>query len=460
MRISVETGGFTSAADACRTGNQIAALLCESLAGKLGGYAGMAGDDATSVEFATAYDDGARQAIDTLAELTHAFIGLGRLLTASGANHAGAEAASAAVSAYAGGSLHEDDYVRVSPASPPSSLGANPIPLGPVEAWIIDQIEGFVWPGADVELLLDAGTAWRRAGAAVADLDGHCDIAAIFLEHQVSPEISLALSALAELRSLVGDTADALIAVGTACEEYADAVRATHERTRALLAEIGQMVVEGVVISAIVGGITGGLGAGAAGSATLARIGAQVPRFHALLVTLRATCSASATRLRTARDGLGVVRTRVEKFARVPARNERGSMRLPGGWSGSRTPGWLRAHEGGPLDGHTLSRHVGKTWDEMMDRLTSTRLTKTSTFDSEEAAERFVSRAIDLKTRDIRDWLAGTDERLRIVCDLGDTTGTTMLRNGQVVQPTGVRVVLDRDPSAPGGWRIKTAFPD
>lgn len=340
MRISVETGGFTSASDACRTGNQIAALLCESLAGKLGGYGGMAGDDATSVEFSTAYDDGARQAIETLAELTHAFIGLGRLLTASGANHAGAEAASAAVSAYTGGSLHEDDYVRVSPASPPSSLGANPIPLGPVEAWILDQVEGFVWPGADVELLLDAGTAWRRAGAAVADLDGHCDIAASFLEHQVSPEIPLALSALAELRSLVGDTADALIAVGTACEEYADAVRATHERTRALLAEIGQMVVEGVVISAIVGGITGGLGAGAAGSAALARIGAQAPRFHALLVTLRATCSASAGRLRTARAGLGAVRNRTAKFARVPARNERGSMRLPGGRGrGSNVPG-------------------------------------------------------------------------------------------------------------------------
>ena len=93
MRISVETGGFTSAADACRTGNQISALLCESLAGKLGGYAGMAGDDATSAEFAASYDDGARQALGTLAELTHAFIGLGRLLTASGANHRDAEAA-------------------------------------------------------------------------------------------------------------------------------------------------------------------------------------------------------------------------------------------------------------------------------------------------------------------------------------------------------------------------------
>ncbi len=332
MRIAVETGGFTSAADACRTGNQISALLCESLAGKLGGYAGMAGDDATSADFAASYDAGARQALDTLAELTHAFIGLGRLLTATGANHRDAEAASAAVSAYTGGSLDEDDYVRVSPASPPSCLGANPVSLGTVETFILDHIEGFVWPGADTDLLLDAATTWRRAGAAVADLEAHCDIAAGFLEHQVSPEIPLALSALAELRSLIGDTADALVSVGTSCEEYADAVRDTHDRTRALLAEIGQMVVEGAVISAIVGGITGGLGAGAAGSAALARIGAQAPRFHALLVGLRATGTATAGRLRTAGDGLRTVRTRVEKFARVPARSERGSMKVPGGW--------------------------------------------------------------------------------------------------------------------------------
>jgi len=56
VRISVECGGLASAADACRTANQTAALLTESLAGKLTGLAGMAGNDASSAELATAYD--------------------------------------------------------------------------------------------------------------------------------------------------------------------------------------------------------------------------------------------------------------------------------------------------------------------------------------------------------------------------------------------------------------------
>ena len=55
----------------------------------------MAGDDASSAEFASSYDAAAVEAVGSLADLTHAFIGLGRLLSASGANHATAEAAAA-----------------------------------------------------------------------------------------------------------------------------------------------------------------------------------------------------------------------------------------------------------------------------------------------------------------------------------------------------------------------------
>lgn len=452
MRIAVETGGFTSAADACRTGNQISALLCESLAGKLGGYAGMAGDDATSAEFAASYDDGARQALGTLAELTHAFIGLGRLLTASGANHRDAEAVSAAISSYTGGSLHEDDYVRVSPSAPPSCLGANPVSLGTVESWILDQVEGFVWPGADVDLLLDAGAAWRRAGAAVADLEAYCDIAAGFLEQQVSPEIPLALAALAELRSLVGDTADALVAMGTACEEYADAVRATHDRTRALLAEIGQMVVEGVAISAIVGGLTGGFGAGAAGSAALARIGAQAPRFHALLVGLRATGTATAGRLRAARDGLGVVRTRVEKFARVPARSERGEMRLPGSWKTS-----LEGQD--TVGGHIVTKHVGMSTTELAARARSEGIEFASTFSSVAEAERIIASVLRRRSREVEEWLANGGRQLRIDELLRQTTGTSVDAAGVAHPVLGVRLILRRTDLTESGYRIHTAFP-
>lgn len=166
MRITVECGGFTRAADACLTANHTSALLTESLAARLAGSAGMAGDDATSAEFARAHDGAAGEALAALADLTHAFTGAARLLAATGDNHARAEAAAAGrprTLGYAGGGLDDDAFVRVQPPSPPSSLGAHEPSLGVVDRWILDQVEGFVWPSADLGQLRATASAWRRA---------------------------------------------------------------------------------------------------------------------------------------------------------------------------------------------------------------------------------------------------------------------------------------------------------
>ena len=206
MRISVECGSFDDAADACRTANQTAALITESLAGKLAGFGAMAGNDANSADFATSYDAAAREAVGSLTDLTHAFIGLGRLLAVTGANHAAAEAAAAGrVTTYSGRGLTGDAYVRVTPSAPPSSLGAQEPSLGIVDRFILDHVEGFVWPGADVALLREAAHAWRRASASVALLVDHVDIATEMVGRQLSPEVPTALSCLADLRSLVID---------------------------------------------------------------------------------------------------------------------------------------------------------------------------------------------------------------------------------------------------------------
>lgn len=341
MRISVECGGFTRAADACLTANHTAALLTESLASRLGTRGGMAGNDAASVTFAQAYDAGAGEAVGALADLTHAFTGAGRLLAATGAHHASAEAgaAGARTSIYAGDEL-ADDWARVQPRSLPSSLGAQEPSLSRVDAWILDQVEGFVWPGADVDQVCAAAAEWRRGAATTARLADHVDAAVALVEQQHSPEVPIAVDALTDLASLIGDTAWQLSVLATACEEYAAAVEEARARTRSLLAEIAQMIVEGAALSAIVTGLTGGLGGGAAAGAAAARVRAQAPRFYALLTALRAAGAAAAARLDRAVDELVAIRSRVERFVRVPARGERGSMRLSGRAGGpTRTPG-------------------------------------------------------------------------------------------------------------------------
>lgn len=343
VRITVECGGFTRAADACLTANHSSAVLTASLAARLVGSAGMAGDDATSSGFARTYDRAAAQALAALADLTHGFTGAGRLLAASGDNHARAESAAAGrprTLGYAGGSLDDGAFVRVRPASPPSSLGAQEPSLGAVDRWILDQVEGFVWPSADVGLLRATASAWRRAAASTAALADHVGAAVSLVEQQRSPEVPLAVDALAELTTVIGDTAWQLSELATACEEYADAVDAARDRTRALLTEIGQMVVEGAAISVVVAGLSGGFGGGAAMAAAAARVRAQAPRFFALLTALRAGVASAAARMERVVDELATVRTRLEKFVRVPARDEVGSMKHPLGWGGrARTPG-------------------------------------------------------------------------------------------------------------------------
>jgi hypothetical protein len=160
-------------------------------------------------------------------------------------------------------------------------------------------------------------------------------------------------------------------------------------------------------------------------------------------------------------DDLAAARARLERFLRVPARGETGSMRHPAAWTTHRKPGWLSRHEVPP--GHTIERHVGKTTDELAQRLErSPNLRRASTFDDQAAAERFISSAIERRQSDLRAWLLDADHtrRFTITEDLGMRTGTTLLRDGSTGTPTGVRIVLLADPRASSGWRILTAFPD
>jgi hypothetical protein len=450
VRISVECGGYAEAASVCRTANHVSALITESLAGKLGAYAAMAGDDATSIDFARSYDPAAREAVATLADLTHALIGLGRLVDDSGRAHGEAEAG-AATAVYSGRGLDDDAFVRVSPAPAPSCLGGSVAPeLGDVYSWILDQVEGFVWPGADVDLLRDAATTWRRTSGSVVDLTAHLDAVTRLLDRQRSPEIPLATVAIADLRRLVEDASDQLVALADACDDYATAVEEARARTRSLLVEIGQMIVEEVAITAIVTGITGGLGGGVKAGAALARIRAQSPRFHALLTALRAVASTAGSRLRFAEEQLRRARAGFQRFVRVPARNERGEMLFPGGWRTN-----LRGQD--ELGGHIASRHVGKSIDELAARAASD-VRVASSFSTAEDAERAIESALRSNGDAVQDWLRGRRPKLRLDATLDQITGVSVNGAGAAQIVSGVRVVLVRA-DTPSGYRVLTAFP-
>jgi hypothetical protein len=83
-----------------------------------------------------------------------------------------------------------------------------------------------------------------------------------------------------------------------------------------------------------------------------------------------------------------------------------------------------------------------------------------SSFDDEPAAEKWIAEVLDRRAADVDEWSKDPRNRLILVEDLGVRTGRILDRDGTTRLSTGVRVVLQPDPSAPGGWRILTAFPD
>ena len=471
--LQIDGGGFQTAATAYAEANQLTALAHHRLVAVLADCGGMAGDDTTSTDFATAYDTAATEAVASLADLTDAYAALGRLTHATLANHTHANthamrAVVAGATVYDGGPLPDTDpdsgpaggYVTVLPGTPPTARGTTSLPALPAKVdWILDHLQGFAWPTADPGRLRTAASAWRIAAHALTDVTDCCDSADRGLWHERSPEIPTALAATSQLKWHTHQIADQLTALATACDAYADAVEAKHTEILDLAHWLLEQLVEGILISLALGALTAGTGTAAGLTAVTARVATETPRFTALLDTLRALTAGYATTIRAARDALSTTRLNLLKYknaavARSAAQGERGEMRLA--WTQEK--GWLRSHE--HSGSHTLTQHVERSDSDLMARFSRERRPPfASTFKDLPEAERIIGGVLRRRRGEIEDWLAHGGRRLRLEHRGFRTTGRSMDPTGHARDVRGVRVILERDASMPDGFRILTAFP-
>jgi len=294
MRLAVEGGAYAGAAKSLRGGNEVAALHYGTLTQRLAGYAGMAGDDHTSAEFARQYDAAAQEAVDGLNDVVGAFATLSGLTGQSHVNHRRANVS--ATYGHPGGDADDLDFqagtVDVGSVSVPSSLGANDADLPQFWNEIQDYLEGYAWPNADTDRLRSAASAWRSTAQHIDGLTSFCDSAVSRLQSQDSPEIPLAAQAVKDLRNTVVDLAAELRSVGDACDEYAASV----EEHRAIITGIVKdMAVEAgisIVAGTIVGFVTFGGGAVAGGAIAGWRIAAAAKKILTALRALEAIAKA------------------------------------------------------------------------------------------------------------------------------------------------------------------------
>jgi len=121
--------------------------------------------------------------------------------------------------------------------------------------------------------------------------------------------------------------------------------------------------------------------------------------------------------------------------------------------------GGLQAHEA--AGGHLIARHVGKTDADLSARLNSQpNISAASTFSDRATAERALSSALDANNTKISDFLSGSSNRLVINHNSGTKVGNVMARGSTTSVPSSnVRVVIQREPSMPTGYKIITGFP-
>jgi RHS repeat-associated protein len=121
--------------------------------------------------------------------------------------------------------------------------------------------------------------------------------------------------------------------------------------------------------------------------------------------------------------------------------------------------GGLTAHE--KVGGHLLAKHLGLTDSQLAARLAAEpRISGSSSFGSRTLAESGVSAALNAEQPAIKSWLSGSGSRMVVNHNTGNNVGRTLSRGApSAVDSQAVRVVLQRDASFPGGFRIITGFP-
>ncbi len=400
-RLDIAGGGYREASGLLHFANVWAARLVGRLADDLVDTAAMAGDSSFADRWAEEYDAAAAAACAALADVVGALGTLGRYSRASLENHTRAELASTLgeVRLVDGVSLGTDDWVDVLAPTPPGSLGGDSSSLPGWANMILDHVEGFVWPDADLDRLRSAAATWRRAGDGLDEIAGHPRRAINELWTECSPEVLPATAAIGRAVIAIGDLADQCRDLGALCEGYAAAVEA---QRAAILDLVRDLLRDAALIQAAgfaLGFVSFGTANGGAVAVNLAKIAAAAPRFKRMLDLVRRYADEAAQALsgtRVAAAGVGA-RLRPMSEARLLMTAEVGKA----GSSGGRARSFLCGARGWALGAHTIGKHVGKSDDFLRQRLIDEPGKKlVSTFTDEATAERSIQTVLALTEPD------------------------------------------------------------
>jgi uncharacterized protein YcbX len=114
--------------------------------------------------------------------------------------------------------------------------------------------------------------------------------------------------------------------------------------------------------------------------------------------------------------------------------------------------------------GHTLARHVGRTDDDLRDRLRrEPGIAAASTYTDRATAERVIAAALTRSRRRVDAWVARTGPRPNLALEYagapGETIGRSIRRGETRSRPCSDAVVVLRWPPA-GSFYVLTSYPE
>ncbi len=114
------------------------------------------------------------------------------------------------------------------------------------------------------------------------------------------------------------------------------------------------------------------------------------------------------------------------------------------------------------IGGHTITRHVGKTEAELINRLNlEPNLRMASSFTDIQTAEKAISMIVYKNTQEFSKFMASDKHKLVITGDAGFNVGKVVNRQNLSSDTSSkATVVIIKDPIEYRGWRVLTAFPD
>lgn len=320
MRVDIAGDTYVSACTELYDCNHGIIDAVSTLNNTLGSGGAMAGSDSGGEQWAVQYDSVATKLVQAGCDLGEAMGQVANLLNGSLKNHSGADyGATISIPAQFqtpgdDGDADPDHWTEtLSPAQLPSAKGGTGNMPGWLH-WVVDHLEGLLWPDADTGKMRTIGQAWITAGTTIDAYQYAVDTAKTDLGTQESPEIPDATEALGELKQHTSDLAGACKQIGQACNDYAKHVDDHHKMIEDELASFIQWTAGIEIAGGVLAFFTAGISEAAAQAAEAAEVANAASRVVKILRALLDLATAVAETIGTVLSKVTEILANLKKF--------------------------------------------------------------------------------------------------------------------------------------------------